>query len=105
MKPPEMRRSAPGSGDCATGRKSGWHRLVVGYMGVCFTIFNSFYTYKIFYNKLFFLKKLVAEEIDMSFAEYSFEDLECETKTREESSNLKGYVVQGDLLCFIYLFI
>ena len=44
----------------------------------------------------------------MSFAEYSFEDLECETKTREESSNLKGYVVQEDLLCvlfFTYLFI
>ena len=38
----------------------------------------------------------------MSFAEYSFEDLNCESKTREESSNLKGYIVQKDVQCVIF---
>ena len=40
----------------------------------------------------------------MSFAEYSFEDLNCESKTREESSNLKGYIVQKDVQCVILFY-
>ena len=40
----------------------------------------------------------------MSFAEYSFEDLNCESKTREESSNLKGYIVQENVLCYIFFY-
>lgn len=54
--------------------------VVGGYMGICFSIFNRFFVHIKYFIIIFLKNQIVAKEVDVSFVEYSFEDIGYEQR-------------------------